>query len=475
MKLSYRSQICLLVFGACLMVTGCQPEPPQSVSNQKADTPPNVVLIFLDDGAFDDFEPFGDPLYPTPGVKTLAAEGTSYYNFHVPQSVCSASRAALLTGCNPGRTKVFGAHGPTAKGLDPSYATLGEILKQNGYATACFGKWHMGDQPETRSHARGFDETAGLMYSNDMWKFHPENPDYWGQWPLQYWENGKVTIESVDDEDQKMLSTWYTEKAVDFIARKKGQPFFLYVPHSMPHVPIFVSEKFKGKSGTGLYGDVMMELDWSVAQINQAIKDNGLEENTLFIFIGSDNGPWLSYGDHAGITPYREGKGTSFEGGLRNPCVIKYPGVLPAGVDSHKMFASIDLVPVICKLTNSPLPENDIDGKDVWNYITGEENESPQTYYAFSNGTEFQGVISGDGRWKLHLPHQYRTLETGGQGGQPGKYVQHQIDTALFDMIHDPFEKGNVKEIYPEIVDELIEFASQHHKNFYAENTLEVQ
>ena len=374
----------------------------------------------------------------------------------------------LLTGCYPGRTKVFGAHGPNAKGLDPSYATLGEILKSEGYATACFGKWHIGDQQDTRSQARGFDETAGLMYSNDMWKFHPENPDYWGQWPLQYWENGEVTIDTVDQEDQKMLSTWYTEKAVDFIKRKKDQPFFVYVPHSMPHVPIFCSDKFEGKSGTGLYGDVMMELDWSVGQINQAIKDNGLEQNTLFIFIGSDNGPWLSYGDHAGITPYREGKGTSFEGGLRNPCIIKYPKQVPASAESHKMFASIDIVPMVCRLTDSPLPENDIDGKDVWDYLMG-ESENPQTYYAFSNATEFQGVISGDGNWKLHLPHQYRTLETGGKGGWPGKYVQHQIDTTLFDMIHDPFEKADVKHLHPDITSELLGLAKRHQELFYQE------
>jgi arylsulfatase A-like enzyme len=459
----------LAVFLFLICISGCNSNQQGTESDSETPTTPNVVLMFLDDGAFDDFAPFGNPLYPTPHVMALASEGTSYYNFHVPQSICSASRAALMTGCYPGRTKVFGAHGPTARGLETSYATMAEVLKQHGYATACFGKWHIGDQPDTRSHARGFDETAGLMYSNDMWKFHPENPDHWGQWPLQYWENGEVTIESVDQEDQKMLSTWYTEKAVDFINRNTDRPFFLYVPHSMPHVPIFCSDKFVGKSGTGLYGDVMMELDWSVGQINQALKDNGLEEKTVFIFIASDNGPWLSYGDHAGITPYREGKGTTFEGGLRNPCIIKYPGVIPAAAESHKMFASIDILPLVCRLTNSPLPNNAIDGKDIWNYITGKESENPQQYYAFSNGTEFQGVISGNGRWKLHLPHEYRTLMSGGQGGIPGKYTQHHIDTALFDLLHDPIEKGNVISLYPEIARDLTEFADQHIKSYYFE------
>ncbi len=430
----------------------------------------NVVLIFLDDGGFADFKPFGEPRYPTPHVTTLAEEGCRYYNFYVPQAICSASRAALLTGSYPGRTRVFGAHGPLQRGLEPEYATMGEVLQQNGYTTACFGKWHIGDQPETRTHSRGFDESCGLMYSNDMWQYHPENPEYWGQWPLQYWENGEITIDSVTREDQKMLTTWYTEQAVDFINRNRDNPFFLYLPHSMPHVPIFCSDKFRGKSGTGLYGDVMMELDWSVGQINQALQDNGLEENTLFIFIASDNGPWLSYGNHAGITQYREGKGTIFDGGVRNPCVIKYPGTIEPNTISHNAFNSIDILPTVCQVTGSALPENEIDGKNVWDLILNKPGaENPHEYYAFSNGSQFQGVISGDGKWKLHLPHPYRSMETGGKDGIPGRYFHPEIDTALFDMVHDPSEKGNVIEWYPEIANSLIGYAQKHRDLFYSE------
>jgi len=438
---------------------------------EKPEAPkPNVVLIFLDDGAFDDFAPFGTPRYPTPHVEALAQEGRSFYSFYVPQAVCSASRAALLTGCYPGRTKVFGAHGPKARGLDPKFATMGEVLQQNGYRTAVFGKWHIGDQEDTRPPARGFDESCGLMYSNDMWLHHPENPDYWGQWPLQYWENGKVTIDTVQKEDQKMLTTWYTEQAVNFIEQSKDEPFFVYVPHSMPHAPIFCSDKFEGKSGTGLYGDVMMEIDWSVGQIHQAIKDQGLEDNTLFIFIASDNGPWLSYGDHAGITRFREGKGTTFDGGLRNPCIIKYPASIDANTISHHTFSSIDILPTVCHLTGTELPENDIDGKNVWDLITHQDGaENPHDYYPFTNGKEFQGVISGDGKWKLHLPHQYRTVAKGGKGGMPGKYVQANIDTALFDMVHDPYEKSNALEIYPEVAQQMIEYAEKHKEMFFSE------
>ncbi len=237
----------------------------------------------------------------------------------------------LLSGADEG----LRAHPPRARGLDPKFATMGQVLKKRGYATAVFGKWHLGDQPETRPPARGFDESCGLMYSNDMWEYHPENPKYWGQWPLQFWDNGKITIERVTPKEQPMLTTWYTEHAVDFIGRHKDEPFLLYVPQSMPHVPLFCSEKFKGKSGAGLYGDVMMEIDWSVGQIMKALKDNGLEDNTLVIFT-SDNGPWISYGNHAGKTPFREAKGTSFDGGTRSACIMRFPGRIKPGTISEE-------------------------------------------------------------------------------------------------------------------------------------------
>ncbi|MBT8045321.1 MAG: sulfatase-like hydrolase/transferase, partial [Verrucomicrobiae bacterium] len=266
-------------------------------------SPPNLVIIFLDDSGYSDFQPFGNPEYQTPNVRKLAAEGMQLNQFYVPQAVCSASRAAMLSGCYPGRTKVFGAHGPHGRGLEPKFMNLAEVLKPHGYATAHFGKWHVGDQPETRPLARGFDEHAGLMYSNDMWKYHPVNPKGWGKHPLQYWENGKIKIKEVSKKDQAHLTTWATEYSVDFIRRHKDQPFFLYLAHSMPHVPLFCSDKFLGKSGAGLYGDVIMEIDWSVGQLMQALKEAGVEENTLVIF-SSDNGPWLEYGNHAGSTPF---------------------------------------------------------------------------------------------------------------------------------------------------------------------------
>jgi len=429
---------------------------------------PNIVIIFLDDSGWGDFQPFGNPRYKTPNVERLAKEGCRFNQFYVPQAICSASRAALLSGCFPGRTKVFGAHGPKARGLDPKYATIGEVLKKRGYTTAVFGKWHIGDQPDTRPWARGFDESCGLMYSNDMWEFHPGNPEHWKKFPLQFWENDKVKIPRMTRTDQPMLTTSYTAHAMDFIRRHKDKPFFLYVPHSMPHVPLFVSEKFKGKSGTGLYGDVMMEVDWSVGEITKALKANGVEDNTLVIFT-SDNGPWISYGNHAGKTPFREAKGTSFDGGVRSACIMKFPGQIKPGTASGRAFSTIDILPTVAGLTGAKLPENPIDGKDVWDLITDKPGaKNPHEYYPFSTGRTFEGIISGDGRWKLHLPHNYRTLVEAGKDGMPGKYRQEKVKLSLFDMKNDPHETTNVLDKHPDIANRLKAYAEQHKKKFYA-------
>ncbi len=436
--------------------------------SQSQEKLPNIVIVFLDDSGWSDFEPFGDPEYITPNVRQLAREGCQFTQFYVPQAICSASRASLLTGCNPGRTRVFGAHGPKARGLDPKYATLGEVLKKRGYTTACFGKWHVGDQPDTRPPERGFDESCGLMYSNDMWKHHPGNPEYWGKHPLQYWENGKVVIDDVSKADQTKLTTWFTEHAVDFIGRNKDNPFLLYVPHPMPHVPIFCSKKFEGKSGTGLYGDVMMEIDWSVGQIMKALKSNGVDDNTIVMFT-SDNGPWVSYGNHAGSTPFREAKGTTFDGGTRRSLIVKYPGHIEAGSTSEQAFCSIDILPTIAHITGANMPSNPVDGKNVLDILTNQPNaKNPHDYYPFSNGSEFQALITGDGRWKLHIPHSYRHLKKAGKDGQPGQYEQRKISYALFDMKNDPYETTNVIEQHPKITSRLKEYAEKHKNMFYS-------
>jgi arylsulfatase A len=435
-------------------------------ANQSGTRKPNIVIIFLDDSGYADFRPFGKTPYPTPNVEKLASEGCQFHEFYVPQAICSASRSALLSGCYPGRTGVVGAHSPGARGLDPSFATMGQVLKTAGYRTAVFGKWHIGDQPETRPPARGFDESCGLMYSNDMWEFHPQHPEHY-RTPLHFWENGKIKVERMTKKEQPMLTTWYTEHAVDFIRRNKSNPFLLYVPHSMPHVPLFRSEKFAGKSGAGVYGDVMMELDWSVSQIMKSLKDNRLEDNTLVIMT-SDNGPWTSYGNHAGHTPFREAKGTSFDGGTRSACIMRYPGKIKAGTVSNRTMCTIDLLPTIAKLAGAKLPKSPIDGLDVWHLIIDKNGaQNPHRYYAFSTNKTFEGVISGDGRWKLHVPHSYRTLVYAGNDGNPGEYRQAEIGLSLFDMEADPYEKENALSKFPDVAKRMQGFAEEHRRQFY--------
>ncbi|MCF7847421.1 MAG: sulfatase [Kiritimatiellales bacterium] len=439
----------------------------ESMAAAKANNrPPNFVIVFLDDSGWADFKPFGNPPYDTPNVRKLASEGCRFNQFYVPQAICSASRSALLSGCYPGRTGMFGAHGPRAKGLDPKFATIGEVLKKKGYSTAVFGKWHIGDQPETRPPARGFDESCGLMYSNDMWKYHPQSRNF-DKFPLQFWENGKIIIEDVTPEDQKNLTKWYTEQAVDFINRLKHGPFYHHLPHSMVHVPIFCSKEFEGKSAAGLYGDVTMEVDWSVGQVMKALKENGVEDNTLVLFT-SDNGPWISYGNHAGKTPFREAKATGFDGGKRSACIVKYPGKIKAGSASDQAWCTIDVLPTLAKLAGAELPENPVDGKDVFDLITNQPDaKNPHTYYPFSTGKEFQGIITGDGKWELHLPHGYRTLIEPGNDGLPGKYENRQIELSLFDMKNDPYETTNVIDKHPEVAEKLKTLAEAHRKKFY--------
>jgi len=466
--LSGMKRLLLGVFVAAVCGTAMRWEAVSAQTSESVRRRPNFVVIFLDDAGWADFRPFGRPSYPTPNVERLASEGRVFPRLYVPQAICSASRAALMTGCFPGRTRVFGAYAPRVRGLDPKYATIAEVLKPRGYATAVFGKWHLGDQPQTRPWARGFDEACGLMYSNDMWRHHPENPKFWGRWPLQFWENGRVKIEDVTADDQKMLTTWYTEYAVDFIRRHREKPFFLYVPHSMPHVPIFCSERFRGKSGAGLYGDVMMELDWSVGRILGALKEAGLEKDTVVFFIISDNGPWLSYGNHAGRTPFREGKGTGFDGGIRSACIVRFPGRVPAGTTSDEIFSSLDLLPTLARLAGAKLPENPIDGRDVWDLIRGAPGaENPHVYYPFSTGGRFEGVLTGDGRWKLHLPHPYRTLACPGRDGKPGKYRTARIGWALYDLERDPFETLNLWDEEPEVASRLKRIAEAHRARFF--------
>ena len=338
--------------------------------------------------------------------------------------------------------------------------TLAQLVKQKGYATGMAGKWHLGRPKQFLPTHHGFDEYFGLPYSNDMWPLNPRDKP--GTWPpLPLIEGDRVIKLGLDHADQKQLTTEYTERAVKFIERNKDRPFFFYLAHSMPHVPLHVSSKFAGKSKQGLYGDVIMEIDWSVGQVLKALHDNHLDDNTLVIFT-SDNGPWLCYGNRAGSAgPLREGKGTCWDGGTREPCIMRWPGKIPAGTTSRKMLMTIDLFPTIARLIGAELPKHKIDGLDVWPLIAGEpgaKNPHEAYFYWYANN-QLQAAVSGDGRWKLQLPHTYRTLggRPGGKDGLPVPYEHRKIKKPeLYDLVNDIGEKTNVAAAHPRIMQRLL-------------------
>lgn len=422
------------------------------------DRSPNIVIVFTDDQGYADVGCFGAKEFETPHLDRLAQEGMRFTDFYVAQPVCGASRAALLTGCYPNRIGLLGAPSHTSThGIHAREMTLAELAKQKGYATAIYGKWHLGHHPPFLPTRHGFDEYFGLPYSNDMWPFHPENP--FGYPALPLYENEEV-IEY--NPDQSNLTTWYTERAVRFIETNKDRPFLLYVPHSMPHVPLFVSDKFKGKSRQGLYGDVIMEIDWSVGQIMNALKKHALDEHTLVIFC-SDNGPWLSYGDHAGnALPLREGKGTTWDGGVREPTIMRWPGTIPSGTVCSEPVMTIDLLPTIAELIDGSLPEHPIDGLSIVPLLSGRTDAaSPHDALYFYWGNELQAIRSGP--WKLHFPHSYRTLEgrSGGTGGKPARYGQAKTGLALYNLKDDIGEERDVSAEHPAVVRRLATLADQ--------------
>lgn len=419
--------------------------------------PPNVVLIFTDDQGYGDVGVFGAKGFSTPNLDQLAREGRRFTDFHVAQAVCSASRAALLTGCYPNRIGLSGALGPGSKvALSTKEVTLAKLLKQSGYATGMAGKWHLGDKAEFLPPQHGFDEYFGLPYSNDMWPRHPEaRPGAYP--PLPLIEGSAVVKEDLQPADQEQLTVQYAERGVRFLERNKDRPFFFYLAPNMPHVPLHVSERFKGKSGGGLYGDVMMEIDWAVGELLAALKRLGLEDKTLVIF-ASDNGPWLSYGDHAGSSGgLREGKGTSFEGGHRVPCIMKWPGNIPANSVCDVPLMTIDLFPTLARLVGADLPAHRIDGLDVWPLIAGASGASNphEGYYHYYNRNDLQAVRQGD--WKLMFAHTSRSMQGAepGRDGIPGKYTQIKVGRALYNLKDDRAELRDVANDHPEIVARL--------------------
>lgn len=455
-----------LIGGVAASVTVRAAEP---TSNKR---PPNIVLILADDLGYGDLGCYGSKTIATPVLDQLAKEGTRFTHFAVAQAVCTASRAALLTGCYSNRVSMSGALNHTSTtGLAPSEVTLAELCRARGYATAVFGKWHLGQQPDLLPRSQGFDVFAGLPYSNDNGPLHPTVK---GIPALPWIENETITER---DPDQSQFTSRLTDRAVDFIRRHAKQPFFLYLPHVMPHVPIFASSAAKGKSRGGLYGDVVEELDASITRILAALRESKVENDTLVLFF-SDNGPFLSYGTHAGSAgPLREGKLTSFEGGVRVPFIVRWPGKVPAGRTCEELFASIDLYPTLAKLIGAELPKSRLDGEDLRPLLLGEANAKGRESYLYYSGRELHAVR--EGRWKLHVAHDYLTVAgPPGTGGKPANfanmkpnaieesgirgiasrhgYAVQKLPQSLFDLQADPGETQDVSSQHPDIVARLL-------------------
>lgn len=423
--------------------------------------PTNIILINLDDVGYGDFSFNGAYGYSTPHIDKMAAEGMRFTHFLAAQAISGASRAGLLTGCYPNRVGFAGAPSPDSPyGINPEEMTMGDLLKQKGYSTAIFGKWHLGDAKPFMPLQNGFDEYYGLPFSNDMWPFHPQQGEVFNFPDLPTYDGNTVVGYNTD---QTKFTTDYTERTVAFIKKNKDKPFFIYLAHSMPHVPLAVSDKFKGKSEQGLFGDVMMEIDWSVGEVLKTLKENGLEENTLVI-LTSDNGPWANYGNHAGSAGgLREAKATTFDGGNRIPCVMYWKGKIAAGSTCNNLTSNIDLFPTFAEIANAPLPGRKIDGVSLLPLIEGKKDANPrESFVYYFNKNDLEAVT--DGMFKLVFPHKYAAygIYAPGNDGMPGKLVLDEVkDIELYDLRRDPGERYNVISQHPHVVIKLTEIADK--------------
>ncbi len=431
---------------------------------KKNDSPPNFVIVFIDDMGYGDIGTQGATGWTTPNLDKMAAGGMRFTNFYSAQPVCSASRAGLLTGCYPNRIGISGALFPSdTVGINKNETTIAEMLKEKGYATAVFGKWHLGHHKQFLPLQNGFDEYLGIPYSNDMWPLSntgeklPEGHGRLSYPDLPVMKDNDVLFTITEWKGQDTLTTLYTEKAVDFINRNADKPFFLYVPHTMAHIPLGVSDKFRGKSEQGMYGDVMMEIDWSVGEIEKALQENGIADNTIFIFT-TDNGPWLNFGNHAGSAGgLREGKTTSWEGGQRVPFIVKWPAAVPAGTICNKLACAIDILPSFARIAGTSLPELKIDGTDISELWKGNPDSNPRDNILFYYGKNNLNAVR-KGNWKLVLPHTWQSYNTKpGMDGNGGPRIRKNVEKPeLYNMMRDPGEQYNVIEYHPEKAAEIM-------------------
>ncbi len=474
---------------------------------------PNIILLFTDDQGYADVSRNGGKI-KTPNIDNMAAEGMLFTDFYVPSPSCAPSRSALMTGSYPARSYVSPnmpdnavpnlvkmkdipkdevsavdwsfmqevmKKYPEAKlarhlwGLRDSDVTMSEMLKNAGYTTMMYGKWHLGEAPKHHPTEHGFDGYFGVPQSVSVRAPSDNNPWMIANevfFPMQpFFVNDSITEYQADS---SLLTKRYTEHAIDYIKTHKDTSFFIHMAYAMPHVPIGASRDFLGKSGQGLYGDVITEIDWSVGEILKTLKELGLEDNTLVVFT-SDNGPWLAYGDYAGsAAPLREGKGTSFEGGVREPGIMWWPGKIKAGRVCTEPAMTIDLYPTFAEIAGGKLPDYPIDGKSILSLMTDPNAKSPQeAYYFFDVGNipKYEGLIAiRKGDWKLFFPYNYKTAENIplGKGGEMVSLPEATIPLSLFNLHDDLGERNNVAAEHPKIVKELKRMALDFEKDILA-------
>jgi len=434
-----------------LLLCACESEPDL----------PNIIIIFTDDQGYGDLGCYGAEGFETPNIDAMAKEGLLFTDFYVSQAVCSASRASLMTGSYAERVGIQGALSPWAvNGLDPKTETIAKLLKRHGYTNAVFGKWHLGHRSKYLPLQNGFDEYSGLICSNDMWPVDYDGNPLDGERrsyypPMSFWEGNQPKSKIETLEDLAQITKKITELSIDFIKRNKNNPFFLYVPHPMPHQPIAASNEFRGKSELGLYGDVIMEIDWSVGEIMKALKANSIDDNTLVIY-ASDNGPWLNYGKWGGSAgPLREGKGTMWEGGARVPCIMRWPETISSERSISNIASTIDIFPTIAEIVGDEIIGYSNDGVSLMPILNGNRNANPRDDLFYYYGEKLIAVRKG--KWKLVFPHVYRSYEgvAPGENLHPGPYNKGESGLELYDLNTDIGEKNDVARLFPNVVMEL--------------------
>ena len=446
--------------GLVLLVAACAPASPTSIGEQ----PPNIVIITADDLGYGDLASYGHPNIRTPHLDRMAEEGQRWTSFYAQAPVCSPSRATLLTGRVHLRSGMFGRRSgvffPDSRaGLPDEEVTLAEALGDLGYTTGIVGKWHLGHLPEYLPTRHGFDSWYGIPYSNDMdWNLPEglENRSAYFEPEIDYWHVPLMRNEAEFERpaDQTTLTRRYTEEAVAFIEEHRDGPFLLYMPHSMPHMPLFASEEFRGRSTAGIYGDVIEEIDWSVGQVMAALERAGLSERTLVVFT-SDNGPWLPYETHAGTSGLlRDGKGTTFEGGMRVPGLFWWPGTIEPGV-TQEIGSAMDLFTTAIALAGGRVPDDrPIDGVDLSPALFG-DGPSPREVMSYYRMGELYAFRQG--RYKVHFV-------TEGRYGLPPLRTDHD-PPIMFDLDEDPAERFDVATERPEALAAIVAAAERYQAN----------